>query len=583
MQGTAMMIPTMQPDSDRRLSAEGTLHFDLGAYRDSTIFVIIAFLGCLVYAKSIAYQYTYFDDIFLLVVNHDFLSNTANLQKLFTTDVFITVANPVLFYRPLMNVLFMAEMQIASTSTAVFHVTNIVMHIASSMLLFVLMKQLRFSKGAALAAALIFCVHPLNTSAVVWIPGRNDVLMTLLVLSSFSLMIRSLDTGNKLFLAAHFATFFLALLTKEAAVALPFMMAGYILLVRKEYVRRNVLIWAGTAYLLLVTAWFLLRTLVPRTFQVHEPLGVFISSWLSNLPACLLYLGKSFLPVNLSIFPNFADSSFLYGIIAIVGLILVLLVDWRIQHRLFWGGLIWFFVFLAPSLVSGNIFYEHRAYCSLAGLIVSVADLPMMRRIDFSKSVHVLFLVSVLAVFGILTMFHSEEYRNRYSFATSALSGSPSIDESYSSLAGMYLDERSYDDAERAIQAGLRRNPFMKSLHRMLGDIYSARHQYADATREYELSLKLEPLQLYTYINFGKMCLDAGRPDDAVRLWKRSVFLNPQFLVGYEYLANFYTYTRNDPDSAMLYVKDIQRRGVEVMPELLRAIESNPKYGKRKQ
>jgi hypothetical protein len=71
------------------------------------------------------------------------------------------------------------------------------------------------------------------------------------------------------------------------------------------------------------------------------------------------------------------------------------------------------------------------------------------------------------------------------------------------------------------------------------------------------------------------MCLSAGRNDDAARLWKRSVMINPHFLLGYYYLANFYVRVRNDPDSAMMYAKEIQRRGVAVMPELLRAMQDS--------
>ncbi len=577
-----MSTPTEGPRPTTQLTGERTLNFDLGSIRKSKIFLLIAFVGCLVYAKSIVYQNTYFDDVFLLVVNHEFLSNLSNLPKLFTTDVFISVANPIVFYRPLMNVLFMVEMQIAGASTVLYHVTNILLHIGSSIMLFVVMRQLRFLKGTAAAAALIFCVHPLSTSAVVWIPGRNDVLMTLLVLSSLSLFVRGLDTGKTWILVAHFVTFFLALLTKEAAVVLPLVIAGYVFFVRKEHFARTTVFATSVAYILTIAMWFFLREMVSRTFQVREPYTVLLGVWLSNMPAILLYLGKAFFPFNLSIFPNLSDSSLVFGILAVLVVSGLLLSGRQIARPFFWGGLIWFLVFLFPSLLSGTIFFEHRAYCSLAGLIVAIADLPPVRRIDFSKPVHILGLVCLLALFGILAMFHSEEYRNRYAFATSAFSSSPSIDEPYASLAGMYLDERDYDDAEKVIGAGLARNPYMKTIHRMLGDIYTARRKYADAAREYKLSLQLEPLQLYTYINYGRMCLDAGRPDEAANLWKRSVFLNPQFLVGYEYLVNYYIYTKNDPDSAMMYAREIQRQGVPVMPELLQAIESNPAYGKRR-
>jgi predicted Zn-dependent protease len=121
----------------------------------------------------------------------------------------------------------------------------------------------------------------------------------------------------------------------------------------------------------------------------------------------------------------------------------------------------------------------------------------------------------------------------------------------------------------------------MKTAHRMLGDILAHRNEYELAAQEYETYLRLDPLQLYTYIVYGKMCIDAGRIDDASRLWKTSVKINPNFILGYYYLANFYLRVKNDPDSAMTYAGQIQQRGVSVMPELLRAIQEHPLYGKR--
>ena len=560
-----------------------SIRTDLGSLSDLTIFAIIAFVACLIYAKSLAYQYTYFDDIFLLVVNKEFLSNLANLPRLFSTDVFIAVANPEVFYRPLMNILFMLEMQLSDNSTAIFHLTNILLHIGCSLLVFVVLKQLRVSKGIAAAAAILFCAHPLNTSAVVWIPGRNDTLLTLLVLASFSMLIRALDAKHIWPLVGHMVFFFLALLTKEVAIALPILAASYVVLVRKERLSRNIIAITTTSYILLIAAWFALRSLVPRTLELHQSSAELAIDWLKNSPAFILYFGKAILPFNLSVFPNLTDQSLIYGVVAVLLFALLYFLGRPASNRLLLWGLGWYFFFLAPSLLSGTIFFEHRNYCSFVGLLIAIVELPMIQKINFARPIHVFGLVALFALLGVLAMFHSEHFRNRYSFATSAFTESPSVDESYSALAGFYLDDREYDDAERVLQAGIARNPVMRTAHRMLGDVYAKRRKYALAANEYETSIRLEPLQLYTYINYGKMCLQVGKLDDAVRLWKRSVLLNPEFLPGYEYLTNFYLYTRNDPDSAMIYARQIQQRGVTVLPELLHDIQNHPLYGKRKQ
>lgn len=571
-------IRNMLHPSDSTVRSNGTTPL----LRDAHVYALLALVTAIIYAKSVIYQYTFVDDIYLVVVNRELLSSFANIPKLFTTDVFISMADPVVFYRPLMNLLFMLEVHLVSDSPMIFHVTNIILHIGCTLLVFEVLKQLRVSRELALAAALIFCAHPLNTSAVVWIPGRNDTLLTLFVLSSLWMFLRAVDTNRPRYLVGHLVFFSLALLTKETAFAIPVLTLTYAVFVRKERLFNRTNTVAIPGYVGLGIVWLLLRSMVTRTFEVHESLSTLILNWLHNSPAFLLYIGKVLLPVNLAVFPNLTDQSLLPGIIALSVLVVAYVLKRPTSNRQLLWGLGWFVLFLAPTLFSGNIFYEHRAYCALVGLFFAITQLPLVQQINFSKPAHVLGLVAVIAVFGVIAMIHSEHFRDRTAFAISAYQSSPSIDQSYSALGGLYLDEGDDVAAEQVLRKGIARNPAMRSLHRMLGDVYTKRHQFALAANEYETAIRLEPLQLYTYIDYGKMCLASGRFDDAARLWKESVAINPDFLLGYEYLTNFYLYTKHDPDSAMMYAKKIQEHGVAVLPELLRDIQQAQNQQKKK-
>jgi hypothetical protein len=149
------------------------------------IYFIIICIGIILFGKSIFYEYTHMDDAILLVMNQAFIGDIANMPKLFTTDVFITATNSQIFYRPLLNLLFMLEAQVAKDNPLLYHITNILLHIGCSILVYTLFQKMQFSKMLSALSALIFCVHPLQTSAVVWIPGRNDTLLTLFILSSW--------------------------------------------------------------------------------------------------------------------------------------------------------------------------------------------------------------------------------------------------------------------------------------------------------------------------------------------------------------------------------------------------------------
>ena len=570
-------ILTRTADQDEMISKSPKID----SLRDWHIVLAITILITLVFGRSLTYGFTYADDTQLLVVNQEFLGNLANIPRLFNTDVFISMTNPYVFYRPMLNLLFMVELQFEKDSTWLFHLTNILLHLGCSVVLYFLFKELKLSKLIAGMAACIFCIHPINTSAIVWISGRNDTLLALFILSSFLFFLRWMETKKVWQLLCHLLLFFFAILTKESAIFFPFLCLSYEFYVRKENPGRGKIILIIITYTIIAAIWIALRSLVHQTFEIQFEVVQLISGWLKNLPALVLYVGKIFFPFNLSVYPNLEDHSLVLGGISVFSIIILMLSKQPSRRAIFWG-FAWFLLFLVPTFISGEIFYEHRAYCALIGAFFALTQLRPIKDIDFSKILPIIELNTLILLFSILTILHTMHFQSRLAFTTSAYRLDPSIDESYSGLAGTYIDAGDDEAALKILQAGISRKQNMRIAHRMLADIFTRRGNYAEAQREYEISLKIEPLHLYTYINYGKMCLYAGNIDDAPLLWKRAVFINPDFLLGYYYLANFYVHTKMDADSAMIYVREIQRHGAIVMPELMESIDGVKKVEKNK-
>ena len=57
-----------------------------------------------------------------------------------------------------------------------------------------------FFSSVIMSIALIFILHPVNISAISWIPGRNDTLLTIFILTSFLQWIKYLKSGNNKYL-----------------------------------------------------------------------------------------------------------------------------------------------------------------------------------------------------------------------------------------------------------------------------------------------------------------------------------------------------------------------------------------------
>ncbi len=550
--------------------------------KERYIYLIIAAVGFLLYGRTILFSFTYCDDIQLIAINHEFLSHLSNLPKLFMKDVFISMPNPTLslFFRPILNVSFMLDAQIGGDAPWFYHFTNVVLHVVCSLLVFVLFKKLKFPRIIATSAAIIFSVHPLLASAVSWLPGRNDSLLALFILSSFIFFLKYIEEKNKTHLVMCFLFWAIALFTKETAVVFPVIVLLYLFMVRREPIDKKLILIMAFFWIVLASLWWYMRSNVVQNVLVSYTPKDFLLAWLSNAPAFVLYLGKMLFPFNLSVFPNLQDNSLWLGIATILSLAVLILMKGEKNYRMIIWGALWFFLFLAPSLLSGGILPEHRAYCPLVGFLIVFYELPFIKNLHRQRGIIFAVIPLVVVVYAVISFLRCNDFRNRETFYTNAYEKSPSCDALYPGLAGMFIDQKKYDAGEAIIQEGfthISSGQDKVQLHRMLGDIYAEQGKRNKAEEEYIAAITIDSIHIQSYVSYGKLCLSQGRLDDTEKLWKRTIAIHPDYIQGYYLLANFFLQQRSDTTTATFYIREIEKRGLTVMPELLNQIASYQK------
>jgi hypothetical protein len=202
-----------------------------------------------------------------------------------------------LFYRPLTLLLWWAGDRLWAGAPLGFHVMNLALHAACSLLVFALGKRLTGSGRAALLAALLFALHPLHVEAVAWSCCFHDPLCAALSLLSLLLLEVHLSGGSapgrRLALGGALAAFALALLAKEAALSLP----GFVVL-RLALLPggRRRLLPIGAAYGAVLAGYVGLRLAVHAPFRMYAfPLGF----WNTLFPSAALHqFGQFLLPIH---------------------------------------------------------------------------------------------------------------------------------------------------------------------------------------------------------------------------------------------------------------------------------------------
>jgi hypothetical protein len=119
------------------------------------------------------------------------------------------------YYRPIALVSHAVDWTLWGAEPFGFHLTNVLLHAGSTLLVWALGRRLLHGV-APLVAALLFALHPASHEAVYWIAARFDLLATFFTLLAL-LCLSARSSGSRI---AGWAAFGLALLSKESAIAL---------------------------------------------------------------------------------------------------------------------------------------------------------------------------------------------------------------------------------------------------------------------------------------------------------------------------------------------------------------------------
>lgn len=198
--------------------------------RDSVVAALLALAAFAVYGNALGAGFVW-DDHSLILLDQR-LRSTEHIGEIVARDFFAHERDETAYgyYRPAVSLSYMAEFALWGPRPMGFHGTNVLLHALVVMLVFFLGRRLfPDQREAAIAGALLFCVHPVHTESVTWIAGRTDVLCAALGLSAWLLELRSEDAApaskRRSLRAAAWLLFFLSLFAKEMAVAVPAMMA----------------------------------------------------------------------------------------------------------------------------------------------------------------------------------------------------------------------------------------------------------------------------------------------------------------------------------------------------------------------
>jgi protein O-mannosyl-transferase len=520
--------------------------------------LLLAGACVLCYANALTGDFTYDDKA--IIRDNPRIRSPDRLGELFATQYFGGPRGTGSAYRPALLLSFAVQWWIHGSAPVPFHVVNVLLHVAATLLAARLFLRIGIPPPAAVGAGLLFAVHPVHVEAVTSLVGRGETQAAALVLASVLLALRWADGGRRRGAALGLAllAYLLANLTKESASVAPALV--FLLLAGsaqgcaaarlKTALSRGLPFYAGAAVvlggILIARAAVLggpLRGAGTGIFELENPLAPLRwTARAANACAVLLrYLGRLALPLRLSAdesalsLPVLTPRDVLFiAAPALLGAVAAASV-WRLRDR---SSTALGFLFLALTVLpasnllfpTGTIFAERILYLPSVGfcLIAGRALLGASPRFSEARGIRLGALTALALLLGARTVVRNPVWSSDETLFADLVRVSPRsakahYDYAYASAA-VGQTRRALAHYTRAIEiyprywdawAGRGR------MRRALGDLPGSEADYAEA-------LRCNPRYENGFFGLGLAREERGNLAGAEEAYRKGIAANPR-------------------------------------------------------
>ena len=520
-------------------------------------------------------------------------------------------------WHPLSWLSLMLDAQIFGTGPAGPHLTNVILHAANAVLLFLLLKRLTGALWSSAFVAAVFAIHPLRVESVAWVSERKDVLSGLFFLLTLWAYARYVEKSkvqgpkSRVFYGLSLLFFAFGLMSKPMLVTLPFvlLLLDWWPLKRFEPSTLNPqrqtisrLAWEKLPFLLLSAASCMATVLAQR--EAIKPMDFLpLTLRFSNtLISYVTYLLQTVWPENLAAqYPYRFDLPTWQTAGAGALLLFITLLAFRTVQRFpyFTIGWLWYLGMLVPVIglvqVGDQAHADRYTYLPQIGLYLIVAwaarDLTVSWR--YRGQVISAAALSVTAALMFCAWKQTSYWRNDellWEHAIACTSGNytahndlgyvlaaqgrtaeaiehyqkaleifPDCAEADNNLGTIFLNQGRLDEAAECYRRALEIYPGFAEPYNNLGILLTKRGRTAEAIEHYRKAIELNPNRAEMYNNLGNLLATQGRTAEAIEQFQKALAVEPDYAKVRYNLANIFTAHRRWDEAIEQYQQALKQ------------------------
>ncbi|HEV2437716.1 MAG TPA: tetratricopeptide repeat protein [Verrucomicrobiae bacterium] len=459
-------------------------------------------------------------------------------------------------WHPLTWISHMLDCQLYGLNPAGHHLTNLLLHIANTVLLFLFLSRTTGTTWRSGFVAALFACHPLHVESVAWVAERKDVLSTffwLLTLLAYANYAKKPGAATYLLTLSMFV---LGLMCKPMVVTLPFVLLLLDFWPLNRFSPDAPRPAKSIGRLVFEKAPFLLLSLASSTvtFLVQRAGGAVSSLDSVPLPfriantaiSYLRYVSKTFLPVDLAVFYP-PPTHWPLGLVIASGLFVlacsVLSVWLARRHPYLLVGWFWYLGTLIPVIglvqVGRQAMADRYMYVPGIGLFMAIVWGSYALLCGGWQRKWLAPAVGIIALAGCLmaTWIQLEYWQNNMTlfFHARAVTANNYVADCH---LGEALEEiGQFGKAVAYLEEASRINPNYARGESELGAALASQGKLPEAIVHFQKAVRLRPKDAVLRYNLGTARLNRGQLDEAAAQFSTALQLNPDFAEAHRSLA----------------------------------------------
>ena len=486
--------------------------------QDALAFLVLGLLAVVPYLPAMLWGGFIWDDA--IITKADPVREVSGLWQIWFSP---SAIEEEVHYWPLVYTTFWLEHKLWGFDPTGYHIVNVLLHLANTLLLWHLLRRLPVP-GAWVVAA-VFAVHPLHVESVAWVIERKDVLSGLFYLSAVLTYMRFVEQPSRGRYAGSLALYAAGMLSKSIVVTLP-----VALLIWHWWKQGRV----TSTELLRVVPFFAVGLIIAvgdLSFSWSlEPVSLGYSLTERMLiagRALWFYVGKLLWPMDLVviIYPLWdirVSDPLAWGyLLAAVALAVAL---WHFRPQIGRGplaGALFFAVTLSPVL--GFIEHGYMQYAFVADRFQYLAGIGVMAVVIGAATYGVGRLPSLwqkgalgvtavaLVALGMLTWRQAGVYQDNETFYRHIIALNPQARDVHHNLGSVLYKQGRYEEALDATRVAVEQRPDFAKTRANLGLILTELGHLEEAEAHLRRAIALNPQVQHGHLNLGKALIKQGR------------------------------------------------------------------------